>query len=235
MYFRIGKIISENAKYGTNFINTLSASLKMEFPEVSGYSPRNLSRMRKFYETYKDLSILPMALAKLPRSFNCLLIDKVKDENKRVWYAEKCLKNGWSHAVLEHQIDLQLFDRHANKENKLSNFKNQLAPIQGELAIDMMKDPYIFELVGAKERMLEKDIEHAMIENVKSILLEMGKGFSFVENQYKISTSNNDYYIDLLFYHLKLRCYIAVELKTCEFKPDFLGQLQFYVTALDET
>lgn len=235
MYFRIGKAISENAKYGNDFINTLSTSLKMEFPEATGYSPRNLARMRKFYDTYKDISNLPMALAKLPWSFNCLLIDKVKEENKRIWYAEKCLENGWSHVVLDHQIDLQLFERQANKKNKLSNFESQLAPVQGELAIDMMKDPYVFELTGTKEKMLEKDIEIAMMENVKSVLLEMGRGFSFVGNQYKVSTSNNDYYIDLLFYHLKLRCYVVVELKAVEFKPEFLGQLQFYVTAVDET
>lgn len=235
MYFRIGKVISENAKYGNDFINTLSASLKIEFPGTTGYSPRNLARMRKFYETYKDLLNLPTALAKLPWSFNCLLIDKVKEENKRIWYAEKCLENGWSYIVLDHQIDLQLFERQANKDNKLSNFESKLAPIQGELAIEMMKDPYVFELTGTREKILEKDIELAMMENVKSVLLEMGRGFSFVGNQYKVSTSINDYYIDLLFYHLKLKCYVVVELKTLDFKPEFLGQLQFYVTAVDET
>lgn len=235
MYFRIGKVISENAKYGNNFINTLSNSLKNEFPTSTGYSPRNLARMRKFYETYISLSNLPTALAKLPWSFNCLLIDKIKEENKRIWYAEKCIENGWSYVVLDHQIDLLLYERQANKENKLANFKNQLNPIQSELAIEMMKDPYIFELTGLKEKILEKDIEIAMIENVKSVLLEMGRGFSFVGNQYKVSSSNNDYYIDLLFYHLKLRSYVVVELKAGDFKPEFLGQLQFYVTAVDET
>lgn len=235
MYFRIGKIIKENAKYGNNFINELSIHLKLEFHDVDGYSPRNLARMRKFYETYKDLSNLPTALAKLPWSFNCLLIDKVKDVDKRIWYASKCLENGWSFVVLDHQIDLKLYERQADSTKKLSNFEQQLLAPQSELARDMLKDPYIFELAGLKEKILEKDIEKAMLEQIKNVLLELGKGFSFVGNQYRISTQNNDYLIDLLFYHLDLRCYVVVELKTVDFKPDFIGQLQFYTTAVDET
>lgn len=235
MYFRIGKTISENAKYGNEFIHTLSISLRIAFPNATGYSPRNLTRMKKFYETYRDLSNLPPAVAKLTWTHNYILIEKIKDEKKRIWYAEKAVENSWSKVVLIHQIDLQLFERQADKKNKFSNFESQLASAQGELAIDIMKDPYIFELTGAKERKQEKDIELAMIENVKSVLLELGKGFSFVGNQYKVSTPDNDYYIDLLFYHLKLRCYVVVELKATDFKPDFLGQLQFYVTAVDET
>lgn len=234
LYFRIGKIISENAKYGNKFINDLSTSLKIEFPNVQGFSPRNLARMRKFYETYKDFSILPMPLAKLPWSHNCLLLDKIKDENTREWYANKCLENGWSYVVLDHQIDLQLYERQALHE-KLTNFENKLPVSQSELARDVIKDPYVFELEGIKEKAIEKDIESAMMEKIRNVLLELGKGFSFVGNQYKISTDNNDYYIDMLFYHLDLRCYIVVELKNTEFKPDYIGQLSFYVTAVDET
>lgn len=105
------KVIAKNAKYGSNFINELSRQLKIEYPGADGYSPRNLARMKKFYTVYKDFSILPTALAKLPWSFNCLLIDKVNDLDKRIWYAEKCIENGWSHVVLDHQIDLQLYER----------------------------------------------------------------------------------------------------------------------------
>lgn len=235
MYFRIGKMIADNTKYGNNFVNELSKSLKTEFPDSDGYSPRNLARMRKFYTTYKDLSILPTALAKLPWSFNCLLIDKVEDIDKRVWYAEKCIENGWSHVVLDHQIDLNLYERQADSSKKLTNFKDRLPAPQSELSRDIIKDPYIFELVGLKERIAEKDIENAMLEQIKTVLLELGKGFSFVGNQYRISTPNNDYLIDLLFYHLELRCYVVVELKNVDFKPDFIGQLQFYITAVDET
>ena len=121
LYFRIGKVISENQKYGNNFINTLSASLKADFPDAKGFSPRNLARMRKFYETYRDLSNLPTALAKLPWSFNCLLIDRVNDSEKRAWYAEKCLENGWSFVLLDHQIDLNLYQRQSDNSAKLTN------------------------------------------------------------------------------------------------------------------
>jgi len=234
LYFRIGKIVSENAKYGNRFIQDFSTSLKLEFPDTTGFSTRNLSRMKKFYEEYKDLSNLPMALAKLPWSHNNLLLDKVKELNVREWYAEKCFENGWSHTVLDHQIDLQLYERQAISD-KLTNFENKLPIPQSELARDVIKDPYIFELEGIKENAVEKDIENAMMEKIKNVLLELGKGFSFVGNQYKISTENQDYYIDMLFYHLDLRCYIVVELKNVEFKPEYIGQLSFYVTAVDET
>ena len=187
--------------------------MKTEFHDSDGYSPRNLARMRKFYTTYKDLSILPTPLAKLPWSFNCLLIDKVDDIDKRVWYAEKCIENGWSHVVLDHQIDLNLYERQADSSKKLTNFNDRLPSPQSELSRDIIKDSYIFELVGLKEKIVEKDIENAMLEQIKTVLLELGKGFSFVGNQYRISTPNNDYLIDLLFYHLELRCYVVVELK----------------------
>lgn len=234
LYFRIGKIISENAKYGSKFIQDFSTSLKLEFPDTTGFSKRNLSRMKKFYEKYKDLSILPPAVAKLPWTHNCILLDKIKDDKIRNWYAEKCLENGWAKTVLDHQIDLQLYERQALAE-KLTNFENKLPASQSELARDVIKDPYIFELEGIKENAIEKDIENAMMERIKNILLELGKGFSFVGSQYRISTENQDYYIDMLFYHLELRCYIVVELKNVEFKPEYIGQLSFYVTAIDET
>ena len=234
LYFRIGKIISENAKYGSKFIQDFSTSLKLEFPNTAGFSQRNLSRMKKFYEEYKDLSNLPPAVAKLPWTHNCILLDKIKDDKIRNWYAEKCIENGWAKTVLDHQIDLKLYERQALAE-KLTNFENNLSTSQSELARDVIKDPYIFELEGIKEKSIEKDIENAMMERIKNILLELGKGFSFVGSQYKISTENQDYYIDMLFYHLELRCYIVVELKNVEFKPEYIGQLSFYVTAVDET
>ena len=234
LYFRLGKIIDENSKYGNNFINELSIELKLEFPNMKGISPRNLSRMRVFYREYQDISILPVVLAKLPWTHNYTLIEKVKDKTKRIWYAEKCLENGWSQIVLIHQIESNLYQR--QKENiKLSNFADKIPLRQGQLAKDMMKDPYIFELSNLKENAIEKDIEESMLERIKNLLLEFGKGFSFVGNQYKISTDNNDYYIDLLFYHLDLRCYIVVELKNTNFKPEYIGQLNFYITAINKT
>ncbi len=163
-----------------------------------------------------------------------LLLNKIKDLEVRTWYAEKCYENGWSHTVLDHQIDSGVYERQVLAD-KLTNFNEKLPAIQSELARDMLKDPYIFELEGIKDEYIEKDIENAMLEKIKNVLLELGKGFSFVGNQYKISTENQDYYIDMLFYHLDLRCYIVVELKNTEFKPEYAGQLSFYVTAVDET
>lgn len=233
LYFRLGKIISENTKYGNNFIKNFSISLRLEFPNTDGFSERNLSRMKKFYEEYKDLSILPPAVAKLPWTHNSLLIDKIKNIDIREWYANKCFENGWSKTVLDYQIDTRLYERQA-LANKLTNFNQNLPLSQTELARDLIKDPYIFELEGIKEKYIEKDIEKAMLEKIKNVLLELGKGFSFIGNQYKISTQNQDFYIDLLFYHLELRCYIVVELKNTEFKPEYVGQLSFYITAVDE-
>ena len=201
---------------------------------MKGLSPRNLSRMRVFYKEYKDLQNLPTSLANLPWSHNYTLIEKVKDLNKRFWYAEQCLDSGWSHIVLVHQIESDLYQR--QKDNpKLTNFKKIMSITESELARDMLKDPYIFELANLKDKSTEINIENAMIERIKDLLLEFGKGFSFVGNQYKISTELNDYYIDLLFYHLELRCYIVVELKNTSFKPEYIGQLNFYVTAVNKT
>lgn len=147
LYFRLGKIVSENAKYGNRFIEDFSVALKLEFPNTTGFSTRNLSRMKKFYEKYKDLSILPPAVAKLPWTHNCILLDKIKDNNIRNWYAEKCIENGWSKTILDHQIDLQLYQRQAIAE-KLTNFENKLPASQSELARDVIKDPFVFELEG---------------------------------------------------------------------------------------
>lgn len=233
LYYRLGKIIDENSKYGNKFINDLSIELKLEFPSMKGLSPRNLSRMRTFYKEYKDTPILPVPLAKIPWTHNYTLIEKEKDKTKRIWYAEKCLENGWSQTVLIHQIDSNLYQR--QKENiKLSNFENKIPLTQSEMAKEMMKDPYIFELSNLKENAVEKDIEKSMLERIKNLLLEFGKGFSFIGNQYKISTNSNDYYIDLLFFHLDLRCYIVVELKNTNFKPEYIGQLNFYITAVNK-
>lgn len=234
LYFRIGKIIDDNWKYGNNFVNELSIELKLTFPDMKGFSPRNLRRMRIFYNEYKDMQNWPTPLANLPWSHNYTLIEKVKDIDKRIWYAEKCLENGWTHTVLVHQIESNLYQR--QKENpKLTNFKEKLSITQSELAKELMKDPYIFELFNLKENAVEKDIENAMIEKIKNVLVELGKGFSFVGNQYRISTNNEDYYLDLLFYHLDLRCYVVVELKNTKFKPEYVGQLNFYITAINKT
>ena len=189
--------------------------------------------MKKFYEEYKDLSNLPPAVANLPWTHNCILLEKVKDENIRNWYAQKCLENGWSKVVLDHQIDLQLYERQAIAD-KLTNFNDKLPVSQSELAKDVIKDPYIFDFISLKNEYKEKELESAMLNRIKDVLIELGKGFSFVGNQYKIIAGGQEFFIDLLFYHLELRRYVVVELKASSFKPEYTGQIGFYVTAVDE-
>ena len=235
LYFRIGKIISEKASYGRKFVELLSHKLKVDFPNSTGFSSRNLRRMKAFYEEYKSFSILPPAVADLPWTHNYILIEKIKNLNERFWYANECIRNGWSKTFLMHQIELNLFDRSITAK-KMTNFESKLLiKDNSKIANEIIKDPYIFELEGLNDDYIEKELENKMLERIKNILLELGKGFSFVGNQYKISSDNNDYYIDLLFYHLELHCYIVVELKTTEFKPEYIGQLGFYVKAIDNT
>ena len=234
LYFKLGKIIYENSKWGNKFIKELETELKLDFPNSKGFSARNLVRMKKFYVEYKEEEILPPAVAKLPWTHNNILIDKVKDKEKRLWYANEAANNNWSKVVLRHQIDMNLYERKALLTNKENNFKNTLIEPQSDLANDLQKDPYIFNLPLLKEKYIEKELEESMVERIKDVLLELGEGFSFVGNQYKISVNNQDFYIDLLFYHLELRCYIVVELKAWEFKPEYVGQIGFYVTAVDK-
>lgn len=185
LYYKLGKIINEHSKWGDKFIETLEVELKLDFPNAKGFSSRNLQRMKKFYLEYKDNEILPPAVAKLPWTHNIMLIEKVKDINKRFWYANEAANENWSKVVLDHQIDMNLYERKtiANKEN---NFKNTLVEPQSDLANDLQKDPYIFNLPLLKEKYVEKELEDSMIERIRDVLLELGNGFSFISNQYKL-------------------------------------------------
>ena len=233
LYFKLGKIINDNSKWGDKFIETLEVELKLDFPNIKGFSARNLRRMKRFYLEYKDEEILPPAVAKLPWTHNIMLIEKIKDKNIRFWYANEAANSNWSKIVLDHQIDMKLYERKALSDKK-NNFKNTLIEPQSDLANDLQKDPYIFNLPLLKEKYVEKELEESMVERIRDVLLEFGNGFSFICNQYKLTVGDSDYFIDMLFYHLKLHCYIAVELKAVPFKPEFIGQLNFYLTALDE-
>lgn len=231
LYFRLGKIVSENKKYGNNFTKQVSIELKLTFPNMKGFSERNIRSMRLFYEEYKDDEIWQQLVAKLPWGHNLLLIEKIKDKNIRKIYAENAIKNGWSRNVLALQIDSK-FHKRIGKSN--NNFSLLLPPKDSDLVNNTVKDPYIFEFISLNNKYKEQELENNMVSKIKDVLLELGKGFSFVGNQYKISVDNQDFYIDLLFYHLELRCYIVVELKAEEFKPEYVGQIGFYVTAVDK-
>lgn len=234
LYFKIGKVIYENSNWGNKFIENLERELKLDFPNIKGFSARNLGRMKKFYLEYKDEAILPMALAKLPWSQNMTLIDKIKDKEKREWYRNEAINGNWSVVVLEHQIDIELYERQSPSD-KSNNFENTLINPQSDLANDLQNDPYIFNLPLLKEKYVETELEKALVERIKDTLLELGKGFSFLGNQYKITDGENDYFIDMLFYHVDLNCYIVVELKSKSFKPEYTGQLAFYMSAIDKT
>ena len=231
LYFRIGKSLYDNFVYGDKLIDNLSSELKITFPNAKGYSVRNLKYMKTFYHEYKDDSIVQQLVAQLPWGHNMLLIQKVKDKVTRKKYMEATIENGWSRNVLEFQIDTEYHNRVGKSMN---NFNSSLPPKDSELVNNTLKDPYIFEFISLKEKYMEKELETAMVEKIKMTLLELGNGFSFVGNQYKITVGDEDYFIDLLFYHLKLRCYIVVELKNNKFKPEYAGKMNFYLSAIDD-
>ena len=232
LYYRIGKTLEENSKWGNKFIDNVAFELKNTFPTLKGFSVRNLKYMKAFYNEYKDDNEFVQLVAQLPWKHNITLLQKVKDKNIRKWYMEKCLEEGWSNNILVYQIDTDLYKRQIENV-KHNNFKLTLKE-NSDLANNIMKEPYVFDLIELTEDYKERELENKMLERLKNVLLELGSGFSFVSNQYKITVGDEDFYIDLLFYHIKLKCYVAVELKVGKFKPEFGRKMGFYLTALDE-
>ena len=233
LYSYLGKIIDENSKYGNSFINNLSIALKINFPNIKGFSERNLTNMKRYYLECKKNEKLKELTEQIPWSHNMLIFSKIKNEKQREWYIEQTAINGWSYDELGFQIKSDLYSRQVLGD-KPNNFQNTLQAPQSNLARDMMKDPYILNLSNLKGSYIETELERAMVERIKTVLLELGNGFSFVGNQYKISVDDKDYYIDLLFYHTKLHCYVVVELKNTEYKPEYAGKLNFYLSAVDD-
>jgi len=232
LYYGIGNIINSHKSWGNKFIDNLASDIKLAFPEAKGYSVRNLKYMAKYADTYKDKEFVQTVSAQIPWSHNIAILDKVKSPEQREWYIRKTAENGWSHNVLIHQIESGLYQRQVIAD-KIANFENRLPISQSELALQTMKDPYIFDFIPFKEDMVERDIEQALVKDVTKLLLELGTGFAFLGNQYHLNVGGDDFYIDLLFYNLNLRCYVVIELKTGEFKPDYAGQLNFYLSAVD--
>lgn len=231
MYFRLGKILSDNYKYGNKFIDEVSKDLKIEFPNSTGFSVRNLKYMKKFYLEYKDDELVQQLVAQVPWGHNIVLMEKIKDKEIRKIYAEAILKNGWGRDMLSIQINNGYHLRIGASNN---NFENTLPALDSDLVNYTIKDPYIFDFISLKNEYKEKELENAMLNRIKDVLIELGKGFSFVGNQYKIIVGGQEFFIDLLFYHLELRRYVVVELKASSFKPEYTGQIGFYVTAVDE-
>ncbi len=232
LYHEIGCIINEHKSWGNKFIDNLASDIRMDFPEQKGFSVRNLKYMAKFATAYPDREFVQTVSAQIPWSHNIAIMEKVKESDERIWYIRKTAENGWSHDVLIHQIESRLYQRQAIAE-KISNFERRLPSPQSELAVQTMKDPYVFDFISFRENIVERDIEQALVRDVTKLLLELGTGFAFLGNQYHLNVGGDDFYIDLLFYNLNLRCYVVIELKTGDFKPEYAGQLNFYLSAVD--
>lgn len=234
LYWNIGsEILSRQTTkgWGSKVIEQLSADLKQEFPDMKGFSTRNLKYMRTFAESWMEKTIVQGVLAQLTWYHNIALIEKLGDYKERLWYSQQAIENGWSRNVLVHQIESGLYNRQGKA---VTNFKQTLPALDSDLAAQLLKDPYDFEFLGIDGQAKERDLQKSLLLNIRSFLLELGDGFAYVGDNYRLSVGGEDFYLDLLFYHLKLRCYVVIELKTGDFKPEYAGKLNFYLSAADD-
>lgn len=233
-YWQVGREILQRQTfegYGSRVINRLSADLKRAFPDATGFSPRNLRYMRAFASAWPDREIVQGSLAQLPWYHQVALLDKLDDADRRLWYAAQAIEQGWSRDVLAFQIDTNLRERSGKA---ITNFDSTLPPDQSDLAQQATKDPYLFDFLGTTEPMLERDLERKLLEHVSEFLLELGEGFALVGKQVRLTLGGDEFWCDLLFYHVRLRRYVVVELKAVAFKAEFVGQLGMYLAAVDD-
>lgn len=244
LYYSIGKTITEKQEesgWGTSLIEKLAKDLQNMFPGVEGFSPRNVFRMRAFYLAYQKvtqavseinaLHIEDLPIFSIPWGHNIMLFQKLKNDKERLWYAEKTIEHGWSRSVLEARINANLYKRVGQA---ITNFHQTLPSPQSDLAQQTLKDPYNFDFLTLHGEHLEKDLEDGLVAHIQKFLLELGQGFSFMGRQYPITVDGDLYYVDLMFYHVILRCFVVIELKAVPFKPEFTGQLNFYLSAVDD-
>lgn len=235
LYWQIGRDILERQEregWGAKVIERLAKDLRAEFPDMKGFSPRNMLFMRAFAEAYADEAIVKQLVSLLPWGHVVRLIQKVKSPEEREWYIHKAFEHGWSRDILVMQIESQLFHRQGKAVN---NFVATLPPSQSDLAQQALKDPYLFDFLGLGNEAQEREVERELVNHITSFLLELGAGFSYVGRQVHLEVEGEDFFIDLLFYHLKLRCYVVIELKATSFKPEYAGKLNFYLSAVDAT
>ncbi len=235
LYWDLGKDIFEKQEikgWGNSVVDNLSKDLKSEFPNIKGFSRRNLFYMKKFYSFYKgDFEKVQQLVAQIPWGHNILIISKSQNINEAIFYLKEALENNWSRDILDLQISNDLYGR---KGKAITNFTQSLPQPNSDLANQTLKDPYLFDFLTLKKDLDEKSIEEQLTKHITHFLLELGKGFAFVGRQYHLEIGKKDYYIDLLFYHTKLRCYVVIELKAKEFKAEYAGKLNFYLSAVDE-
>lgn len=234
LYHYIGKQIlqkqSEKA-WGAKVIQNLSKDLSHAFPEMKGFSLANLHNMRRFAELYPDSEFLQQVAGELPWYHHVVLMERVKENSTRLFYIKHATEYGWSRAVMIHQIELGL---HKRQGKAVSNFKEKLPPSQSDLANATLKDPYIFDFLSIGEEAHEREVEKSLIVHIEKFLLELGSGFAFVGRQYPLEIGKQDFFLDLLFYHLKLRSFFVIELKDKDFKPEYAGKMNFYLSAVDD-
>lgn len=234
LYWQIGReIIQRQDKegWGSKVVERLAKDLHKEFPDMGGFSRSNLLYMRAFAEAYPDPSIVQQLVGQIPWGHNVLLLTKLKKPEHRLWYAQATVANGWSRAVLDVQIATHA---HRRQGKAITNFKRTLPAERSDLAQQTLKDPYTFEFLNLVADTRERDLELALVAHIQKVLLELGAGFAFVGRQVPLKVGRKEYFLDLLFYHLKLRCYVVVELKMEPFEPEHAGKMNFYLTAVDE-
>ena len=236
-YWETGKAITEQQKvkkWGSRFLDQLSHDLRQAFPGMSGFSKRNLEHMRRFAQIYPQLDFAKQPVSQLPWGHIIRLMQIQLNDLARDWYAAKACQQGWSRPVMEMQIESGLFERQADRRNKTDNFQQHLPAAESDLARDLLKDPYKFDFLTLQEKAHERAIENALTQHIREFLLELGQGFAFVGTQVPLTFDEQEYFIDMLFYHLKLRRFVVVELKATQFKPEHTGQLGFYLAVVDD-
>ena len=236
LYWEIGQQIverQETAGWGDAVITQLERDLKREMPDLEGFSRRNLYRMRSLYLAYREQGeTVPQLVAQVPWGHNIVLLEKVKDLSERTWYLQQTLEQGWSRAILIHQIESKLYVRQTN-HIKSHNFGQTLPSPQLKLVEQTLKDPYVLDFLTLKRGAKERDLQNALLEKLRDFLVELGNGFAFMGSEYPLRVSDQDFFLDLLFYHYRLRCLVVIDLKIGEFKPEDAGKMNFYLSALD--
>lgn len=256
LYWDVGKMIVNRQRvegWGKSIVDRLAADLRKNFAGIEGFSSRNIWRMRAFYVAWacdkvrsavaqrgrgrsvrvasRDREFLPQAVAEIPWGHNVILLEKLKSSAQRIWYARQTSANGWSRSMLDHWIESGLY---ARQGKAVTNFKQVLPSPQSDLADEIVRDPYNFDFLTLRSRVAERELEGSLLTHIRKFLIELGSGFAFVGQQVRLAVDGEDFYIDLLFYHLKLRSYVVIDLKTTPFKPEYAGKMNFYLSAVDD-
>ncbi len=234
LYWHIGRDVlhrQQERGWGGKVIDQLAADLRRSFPGMSGFSRRNLHYMRALADAYPDEAFVQEAVAQIPWGHNVSLLDAVKDPAERAWYIRKTIENGWSRNILMHQIESGLYHRQGKA---LDNFASVLPPPDSDLTRQLLKDPYNFDFLTLTQRAQERELHRGLIAHIREFLLELGKGFAYVGSEYPLEVQGREYRLDILFYHLHLRCFVVIELKPGEFEPEYAGKMNFYLSAVDD-